>query len=149
MADVTEVTRTKPPDPIVVRLDRLETGQAEIKADVAALDTKVAALDTKVSALDAKVAALDTKVAGLDAKVAGLDTKVAGLDTRIGDLDRHMHVLYENALERIAGISEHPLATKADIKMLVERIDNLAEQRIAPLETAIRTFSRVRRPKRG
>ena len=125
-------------DRIDGRLDRLETGQAELQSTVARLETGQAELQGKV--------------ARLETGQTELRSEIRRLDGRIDTLDRHMHVLHEETISRIAAISEGPWATKADITRVVDKIDELVGGRIVPLEVAVRSLSRERKargPRRG
>ena len=110
------------------------------------VDERFDGMDRRFDGVDKRLDGVDKRLDGVDKRLVGLDTRFDGVDESLKDLRRHMGVLHENALERLAARSEEPLATKADIKMLVEKIDNLAKQRIAPLEAAVRTLSRNQGP---
>jgi predicted nuclease with TOPRIM domain len=119
-------------------LDRLETGQTELRSAVARLETG----QTELRGTAAR----------LETGYAELRGEVGRLDRRIDTLDRHMHVLHEETISRIAAISEGPWATKADIKGVVDKIDELVGGRIVPLEVAVRSLNRERKargPRRG
>ena len=125
-------------DRIDGRLDRLESGQAELQSTVARLETGQAELQGKV--------------ARLETGQTELRSEIRRLDGRIDTLDRHMHVLHEETISRIAAISDGPWATKADITRVVDKIDELVGGRIVPLEVAVRSLSRERKargPRRG
>jgi chromosome segregation ATPase len=154
---------------LVEQLDRIETAVTRIessvveiktdvavlKTDVAVLKTDVAVLKTDVAVLKTDVAVLKTDVAGLKTDVAGLKTDVAGLKTDVGglkadvarldagqiELRRHMLLLHEEALERIAAqgfpSQAGTTATKQDLRDLEERIN----RRLDPIEWAIKSHS--------
>jgi predicted nuclease with TOPRIM domain len=115
-------------DRIETRLDRLETGQTALRADVQGLKGDVA---------------------DLKGDVAGLKGDIVRLDDRVDTLDRHMHVLHEETIARIAALSEVPVATKADIKMVLDKMDDIVGHRIVPLEVAVRSLSRERKGRRS
>ena len=96
--------------------------------------------------------AIDGRLERLEKGQAGLRGEIGRLDSRIDTLDRHMHVLHEDTISRIAGISELPWATTADIDRVVDKIDELVDRRIVPLEVAVRSLNRARKtrgPRRG
>ncbi len=139
-------------DAIDGRLDRLEKGQTELRGAVARLETGQAELRGAVSTLETGQTELQGSVAKLETGQAELRGEIGRLDGRIDTLDRHMHVLHEETISRIAAISELPWATKADINRVVDKIDELVDRRIVPLEVAVRSLSRERKargPRRG
>jgi hypothetical protein len=101
-------------DQVDARLDRLEAGQTELRGTVANL------------------------VIGQ----AELRGEIERLDGRIDTLDRHMHVLHEETLQRIAAISEEPLATKAEMNRGFSELKALISRSIGPLELAVRHLLR-------
>jgi hypothetical protein len=82
-------------DRIERQLDRLESGQSELKADV---------------------------------------RRVGG---RVEELDRHVHVLHEDVIARIAAVPEYTGPTRAEFAELRELIG----RRIDPLEATVRHHS--------
>lgn len=118
-------------DRIDARLDRLETGQTDLRREVGRLDGR-----------------LD----GIDERLNGIDGRLDGIDGRFVEMRTHMGVLHEDAISRIGAISELPWATKADITKVLDKIDELVAGRIVPLEVAVRSLSRERKargPRRG
>ena len=63
-----------------------------------------------------------------------IEKRLDGLHGRIDDLDRHMHVLHEDVIARIAAIPEYSGPTKAEFAELREMI----ERRLDPLERVVR-----------
>jgi len=139
-------------DRIDGRLDRLETGQTELQGKVARLETGQAVLRGTVARLESGQVELQSTVARLATGQTEQRSEIGRLDGRIDTLDRHMHVLHEETISRIAAISEGPWATKADITRVVDKIDELVGGRIVPLEVSVRSLSRERKargPRRG
>jgi hypothetical protein len=66
-----------------------------------------------------------------------LDRLEARLDGRISDLDRHMRVLHEDVIARVAALPEYSGPTKAEFAELKD----LIERRLEPLEAAVRHHS--------
>lgn len=79
--------------------------------------------------------------------VAGLKTSVTDLNAKVADVDRHMRVLHENAMGRLAAFSEQPLATKAEMNQGFARLERLFTLRVEPLEAAVRRLSLARKPR--
>ena len=105
------------------RLDRLEAGQTELRADVNIIKVDVA--DLKVD-------------------VAEIRGDITRLDNRVDTLDRHMHVLHEETISRIAAISEEPLATRSEMNRGFSELKELISRRIDPLEMTVRDLVRER-----
>jgi hypothetical protein len=68
-------------------------------------------------------------------------TGLADVQSKIADVDRHMHVLHEDAMGAIRGISEHKLATHAEMTRGFAEIKELIARRVDPLELADRHLS--------
>ena len=87
-------------DRIEQRLDRLEGGQHELRAD--------------------------------------LEAHGGRLEGRIDDLGRHMHVLHEDVIARIAAIPEYTGPTKAEIQQAFAELRETIDWRLDPLEAIAR-----------
>lgn len=82
---------------------------------------------------------------GVDGRFDGVEKRLDGVDGRLDDIKRDMHLLHEDAIERIAATREYSGPTKeefAELKELIgRRLDPLAalgrdhEGRIRRLET--------------
>ena len=108
--------------------------------------------EERFDGLDRRLNIVDTRLDTVDGRLDGIDGRLEGIDGRLDELRRHMGVLHEDAIGRIAAISEGPLATKADINKVVAKIDELVDRRIVPLEAAVRSLNRERKarsPRRG
>ena len=78
--------------------------------------------------------------AGHDELRAGqeaLRTDVRRIDERIVELDRHMHILHEDAIARIAATREYPGPTRQEFAEFKAAFG----QRLDPLEAAVRQHS--------
>jgi chromosome segregation ATPase len=126
---------------LVEQLDRIETAVTRIESSVVEIKTDVAVLKTDVAGLKTDVAGLKTDVGGLKTDVGGLKADVARLDAGQIELRRHMLLLHEEALERIAAqgfpSQAGTTATKQDLRDLEERIN----RRLDPIEWAIKSHS--------
>jgi hypothetical protein len=89
-------------DRIELRLDRLEDGQLELRA------------------------------------------QIGRLGGRIDDLDRHMHVLHEDVITRIAAIPEYTGPTRAEMQQGFADLREAIERRLDPLEV----IERRRQPRK-
>jgi hypothetical protein len=105
-------------DRVEQRLDRLEVGQNELRAD-----------------LRADVGRLES---GQQQLRSGLEAHVSRLDGRIDDLDRHMHVLHEDVIARIAAIPEYTGPTKAEMQQGFAELREAIDRRLDPLEATVR-----------
>ena len=82
----------------------------------------------------------------IDQTLKGINQRFDAVDHRIEDLDRHMHVLHEEAMARIAAIPGYAGATKGD----VAELRNEMHERFEPLEDAVRHQSgEIERLKEG
>jgi chromosome segregation ATPase len=111
-------------DRIEERLDRLQAGQNALRAEMSG----------HIGRVDGRVDKLDGRIGKLDGRVDKLDGRIGKLENRVGDLDRHMHVLHEDVIARIAAIPEYSGPTKAEFAELREMI----ERRLDPLERVVR-----------
>jgi hypothetical protein len=87
---------------------------------------------------------LDRVEAGQQAlrmEVVGMGQRVDGLEQRVEELDRHMHVLHEDTIARIAAIPEYTGPTKAEMDQGFAGIRELIARRIDPLEAVVRRHS--------
>jgi archaellum component FlaC len=107
-------------DRIEHRLDRLEVGQNELKAQLTAQGRR-----------------LD----GHDGRFDALDRRVESLETRVTDLARHMHVLHEDVIARIAAIPEYTGPTKAEMNHGFADLREMIGRRLDPLEATVRQHS--------
>jgi chromosome segregation ATPase len=113
-------------DRIEQRLDRLEAGQNELRAD-----------------LKAHAGRLES---GQQQLRSDLEGHVGRLDGLIDDLDQHMHVLHEDVIARIAAIPEYTGPTKAEMQQGFADLREAIERRLDPLE-AIERRRRTRKPR--
>jgi hypothetical protein len=104
-------------DRIDERLDRVETGQTGLRADVARLEACQNDLR------------------------ADLTGHVGRLEGRIDDLDRHMHVLHEEAMDRIAAMPESVDALRVEMVRGFAVITEAIDRRLDPLEITVRQHS--------
>ena len=77
---------------------------------------------------------IEQRLDRLEAGQVGLRNHVGRLDRRFDDLDRHMHVLHEDVIARIAAIPEYAGPTRAAFTELREII----ERRLDPFEATVR-----------
>lgn len=96
--------------------------------------------------IDGRLDRLEAGQRELTVDVTGLKTAVVALDNRVDTLDRHMHVLHEDTLSRIAAMFEEPLATKREMNRGFAELKELILRRIEPLEVAVRGLIQDRRP---
>lgn len=100
----------------------------------------------RFNGVDKRLDGLETGQKALQTDVGNLRTE---LNTKITDLGQQMRILHEDTIARIAAIAPHPFATQADVGKVNTRVDDLINQRVVPLETAMRTLSRGRGTKDG
>jgi hypothetical protein len=105
------------------------------------IESAVVRIESTVEGLKTDVAGLKTDVGGLKTDVGGLKADVARLDAGQIELRRHMLLLHEVALDRIAAqgfpAQAGTTATKQDLRDLEERIN----RRLDPIEWAIKSHS--------
>jgi chromosome segregation ATPase len=118
-------------DRIDQRLDTVESGQNELRADVRRLDGRIEHLDRDMHALHE---AAIGRIEDLDRRMHLLHEAAIG---RIEDVDRHMHVLHEDVIARIAATPEYTGPTRAEFAELKEMLS----RRLDPLEAAVRLHS--------
>jgi len=102
-------------DRVEQRLDRLETGQTDLKTDVAQLK----------------------------ADVDHLKTDVIDLKQGMAQLRNEMHVLHEDAIDRIRAIPTD-VPTRAEWRQAFAEQNEWIGQRLDPLEAAVRELIRLR-----
>lgn len=118
-------------DRIDQRLDTVESGQNELRADVRRLDGRIEHLDRDMHALHE---AAIGRIEDLDRRMHLLHEAAIG---RIEDVDRHMHVRHEDVIARIAATPEYTGPTRAEFAELKEMLS----RRLDPLEAAVRLHS--------
>jgi len=64
-------------------------------------------IDQALARLETGQVHLQIRLDGIDQRLGGVDRRLGGVDQRIGELDRHMHVLHEEVLDRIATVPDH------------------------------------------
>jgi chaperonin cofactor prefoldin len=121
-------------DQIDARLAGLERGQDELREGLAEMRGGHAELHKGQAELREGQAELRKELRG----------EVARLDQRIDTLDRHMHVLHEDTISRIAAISAEPLATRAEMQRGFDELKQLITRSIRPLELVVRQLVRER-----
>ena len=80
---------------------------------------------------------LEAGVVRLDGRVDDLSGRVDGLSGRVDDLGRHMRVLHEETIARIAATREYTGPTREEFAELKDMIG----RRLDPLETVVRQHS--------
>jgi hypothetical protein len=102
-------------------------------------EERLAAIEGKIDHLDAKVDELDTRLTGkidlVDAKIDELDTRLTG---KIHELRRHMGVLHEETLERIAALAPDYSTIRREFTAADDRVRDDISRRLDPLEAAVR-----------
>jgi uncharacterized phage infection (PIP) family protein YhgE len=121
---------------LITRVDELATGQQGLVTRVDELATGQQGLVTRVDELVAGQQGLVTRVDGLAVGQQGLQAGLNRLETRIDEVDRHMHVLHEDVIDRIAAIpTDGP--TKAQMKRGLDDQGEAIGRRLDPLETVV------------
>jgi hypothetical protein len=77
---------------------------------------------------------IEERLDRLDGRMDKLDGRFDVLEVRIGDVDRHMHVLHEDVIARIAAIPEYSGPTRTEFA----EFRKLIERRLDPLERLVR-----------
>jgi chromosome segregation ATPase len=88
----------------------------------------------------------DKLKADLEAHVGRLGGRIGRLEGRVDDLDRHMHVLHEDVIVRIAAIPEYTGPTKAEMQQGFADLREAIERRLDPLE-ALERRRQARKPR--
>jgi hypothetical protein len=81
---------------------------------------------------------LDRLEAGQSDLRTDLNAHVGRLEGRIDDLDRHMHVLHEDVIARIAAIPEYTGPTKAEMDQGFADLREMISRRLDPLDATVR-----------
>lgn len=88
----------------------------------------------------------------IEERLHRLDGRIDTLENRVGDLDRHMHVLHEDVIERIAAIPEYAGPTRAEMNHGFAELRELIGRRLDPLEATVRQHTaeigQLKRPRR-
>ena len=145
------------------RLERIESKVAGLTDTMAGLTGMVAGLTDKVDGLTGRVDGLTDKVDGLTGKVDGLTDRFDGLtgtvatlvqgqtrlETGMERLRHEMHVLHEDTLARIEAMDPRPLIAASERKTFAAVAAHRDEvnRRLDPLETAVRSMRRRKRPR--
>ena len=116
---------------IETRLDRIDGQIVEIRADVAELRAEVDQLRTEVHALRAEVKELRTEVTELRAEVNELRAEV-------NELRRHMLVLHEDVIDRIAAIPDPTDWILREMRAGFADMREWVDRRLTPIELLIR-----------
>jgi uncharacterized phage infection (PIP) family protein YhgE len=125
---------------IVTRLDEFAGGQHTLITRVDELATGQQGLATRVDELAAGQQGLVTRVDELAVGQRELQVGQKRLDARIEEVDRHMHVLHENVLDRIAAIpTDGP--SKVEVKRWIDDQGEAIGRRLDPVEAAVTRHS--------
>jgi len=74
----------------------------------------------------------------IETKVDGLETRFDGLETKFDDLGRHMRVLHEDLVGRIADLAPDYAPIRREFKEADAELRESIEVRLQPLEAAER-----------
>ena len=104
-------------------------------------------MDQKFTAIDQRFDRVDQRLGAVDERLDGLKTR---MDTRFEELDRHMHVLHEDVLERIAATQASDAPSRAEMRQGFAELKEMISGRLDPLEAAVRHHSlEIERLKQG
>jgi chromosome segregation ATPase len=123
---------------IEMRLERLEGSCRELAVTSGRLGDSARAAASDIASLHIGVTKLRVEVTQLKADVGDIKAENRKLDTRIDALDRHMRVLHEDVLSRIAALGEHDWPTQAEMNQGFADLRDLINRRIDPLEAVLR-----------
>jgi hypothetical protein len=121
---------------LVTRMDGLVVGQQGLVTRMDGLVVGQQGLVTRMDGLAAGQQELVTRVDGLAAGQQELQAGQKRVETRIEEVDRHMHVLHEEALDRIAAIpTDGP--SKVEVKRWLDDQSEALGRRLDPVEAAV------------
>jgi chromosome segregation ATPase len=102
------------------KFETLEIGQEEMR--------------THLMIVDRRLNRIDRRLDGIDSRLDGIDSRLDRID---GRLDR-LEVGHEQLIEQVKQIAEGHAATQAAVARSTETIIGYIDQRISPLEQAVR-----------
>jgi hypothetical protein len=79
----------------------------------------------------------------IDRKLTELDTGLGDVNRRIDDLDRHMHVLHEDVIGRIAAMPDNTARLEARMDRGFADLKETIGRRLDPLEAAVRRIRKT------
>jgi septation ring formation regulator EzrA len=100
--------------------------------------------------IDGKLQEVDRRFDAVDQRFDAVDQRFSAVDQRLDELDRHMHVLYEDVIARIAAIPDNASRLEAKIDRGFTDLKEAISRRLDPLEAAVRQHStEIERLKQG
>jgi chromosome segregation ATPase len=123
------------------KLDRVEQRVERVEQKVDRLEQRVERVEQKVDRLEQRVERVEQRVERVDQKVDRLAADVSTVAVRLEDLDRHMHVLHEEAMDRIRALGEHD-TLRAEMRSEFKSLRDVLTQHIALSDATDRRFVR-------
>lgn len=119
-------------------VDQLRAEVNQLRGEVNQLRTEVNQLRTEVDELRAEVNQLRAEVNQLRAEVNALRAEVSELRGRVDDLERHMLVLHEDVIDRIAAIPDPTDAILREMRAGFADMREWVDRRLTPIELLLR-----------
>jgi hypothetical protein len=116
-----------------------------IDHDIAAIHTQLGNVDGRLGGIEGRVAGIEGRVTGIEDRVTGLESgqtelvrTVAGIDHRLTKVE----ITQEAMRDDIKLLAEGLAATNAAIERSADRVIAYIDERISPIQQAVRHLSR-------
>jgi chromosome segregation ATPase len=132
-------------DGIDQRFDRVDERLNRVDHRLDQVDESLNRIDRRFDRVDERVDTLESGQAELQGETTRLSTEMAAfrthVDARFEELGRHMRVLHEDALDRIAAVAEHTMAMSARMDQRFDEVLEAIGRRLDPLDATVRDHS--------
>ncbi|HWB16410.1 MAG TPA: hypothetical protein VG538_08380 [Vicinamibacterales bacterium] len=128
-----------PADDAIVVVLRKERGMSEER--FVQIEQKLDRVEQRVDRVEQKLDHVAADVEVLKADMVEVKSDLRGVAGRVEDLDRHMHVLHEEAMDRIRALGEHD-TLRAEMRSEFKSLRDVLTQHIALSDVTDRRFVR-------
>ena len=104
------------------------------------IDGRLNGIDGRLNVIDGRLDKVDGRLNGIDGRLDKVDARFVQVDARFEEIRTQMGVLHEDAIGRLAAMSEEPLATQAEMNRGFAQLAQLISARTAPLERVARAL---------
>ncbi len=105
------------------------------------IEQKLDRVEQRVDRVEQKLDHVAADVEVLKADMVEVKSDLRGVAGRVEDLDRHMHVLHEEAMDRIRALGEHD-TLRAEMRSEFKSLRDVLTQHIALSDVTDRRFVR-------
>ncbi len=113
----------------------------QIDETLSAFRDRFESVDQRLVAIDRRFDEVDRRFDAVDRRFEAVDRRFEAVDQRFDDLERHMHVLHEDVIARIAAIPDNTARLEARMDRGFAELKEALDRRLDPLEAVVRDHS--------